>query len=134
MANECWGPPPYPLGSAALGMSGDEAMTGTPEHRITLNYAVPQPASEDARYILDKVLPEMLESFLTKNRKYVSVEEGYDLGEAGIIPDLNRKLGILVDRLWYKNPSVGEDTDEVITDLIGHLLLMQAKRRHHRHG
>lgn len=86
--------------------------------------------TDDARYILG-LLPEIIATFLEKNKKYASVEDGYDLGEAGIIPDVNRKLGILVDRIWHGRPTVGEDTDEVIGDVIGHLLLMLAKRRDH---
>lgn len=99
---------------------------------ISINYGdegrdVPA-VTDDARYILS-ILPEIIALFLEKNMKYASVEDGYDLGEAGIIPDVNRKLGILVDRIWHERPTVGEDTDEVIGDVIGHLLLMLAKRR-----
>jgi hypothetical protein len=90
-------------------------------------YTVPA-VTEDARYTLT-ILPDILTQFLEKNAKYRSVQEGYDLGDQGIIPDLNRKLGILVDRIWHGNQSLGESTDEVIGDLIGHLLLMLAKRR-----
>lgn len=91
-------------------------------------YTVPA-VTEDARYIL-KIMPDILTQFLEKNAKYRSVEDGYDLGDQGIIPDLNRKLGILVDRIWHGNREhIGESTDEVIGDLIGHLFLMLAKRR-----
>lgn len=89
---------------------------------------VVEAASEDAKFVL-AILPDIIEQFLDKNRKYAAVQDGYALGSAGIIPDLNRKLGILVDRLWSGNPTVGEDTDEVIGDLIGHLLLMLAKMK-----
>lgn len=83
--------------------------------------------TDDARYITEQ-LPWILKLFLEKNIKYAKVEQGYDLGAAGIIPDLNRKLGILVARIWDGAPEVGEPTDEVIMDMIGHLLLMLAKR------
>lgn len=86
------------------------------------------PATEDAQYVL-KVLPDIMAQFLTKNVKYAEVEKGYELGAAGVIPDLNRKLGILVARLWKEAPTSGEETDEVIGDMIGHLLLMLAKMR-----
>lgn len=86
------------------------------------------PATEDARYALD-ALPGIIAQFLTKNVKYAEVEKGYDLGVAGIIPDLNRKLGILVARHWKEAPTSGEDSQEVIGDMIGHLLLMLAKMR-----
>jgi len=86
------------------------------------------PATADAQYVLD-ILPDIIAQFLTKNVKYAEVEAGYDLGAKGIIPDLNRKLGILVARLWKEAPTSGEETDEVIGDMIGHLLLMLAKMR-----
>jgi hypothetical protein len=84
--------------------------------------------TDDARYILS-ILPDIIATFLEKNQKYAAVEEGYDLGDKGIIPDLNRKLGILVDRVWNEHREVGESTDEVVGDMIGHLLLFLAKRR-----
>lgn len=83
--------------------------------------------TEDARRVL-RSLPDLLTLFLQKNEKYAEVERGYDLGDKGIIPDVNRKLGILVARIWHGAPEVGESTDEVIDDMIGHLLLMKAKR------
>lgn len=83
--------------------------------------------TEDARVVLE-YLPDLLTLFLQKNRKYAEVERGYDLGDKGIIPDLNRKLGIIKARLWDGAEEVGESTDEVIDDMIGHLLLMRAKR------
>lgn len=86
------------------------------------------PATQDAKYILT-ILPDIMAKFLEKNVKYAEVEKGYDLGAAGIIPDLNRKLGILVARIWNHAPTAGEDNHEVIEDLIGHLLLMLAKMR-----
>lgn len=147
MANDCWGPDPSELqgvptvGRAGKGLLGraDRVMVFDADFRmviterdITVEYGqtgeVVPAVTDDARYILRRVLPKLMAQFLEKNRKYAEVENGYDLGSAGIIPDLNRKLGILVARIWNDAPTVGEDTDEVIDDLIGHLLLMRAKR------
>lgn len=94
-----------------------------PENILTL-----EPATDDASWIICE-LPKIIRIFLEKNRKYAEVERGYNLGDKGIIPDINRKVGILVARLWHGADEVGESTDEVIDDLIGHLLLMKAKRR-----
>lgn len=90
-------------------------------------YTVPI-ATEEAMYAME-VLPDIITKFLERNSKYSEVQKGYDLGPEGIIPDLNRKLGILVGRLWHKRPEHGnqEPTTEVIGDMIGHLLLMLAK-------
>lgn len=150
MANDCWGPDPRELqGVPTLGGAARQGFDLGPgrvlplesttdfsmiisEDWLDVNYGenghrVPA-VTEDARYILRYVLPKLMTQFLEKNKKYAEVENGYNLGSAGIIPDLNRKLGILVARIWNEAPTVGEDTDEVIDDLIGHLLLMRAKR------
>ncbi len=85
-------------------------------------------ATDDARYILANVLPRLLSEFLKNNAKYARAQDR-DLGLKGIVPDVNRKASVIIDRLWYESPTVGEGTDKVIDDLIGHLLLMRAKMR-----
>lgn len=84
--------------------------------------------TDEAKIIMAKILPGLLMNFLDKNVKYAEVQKGYDLGDKGIIPDLNRKLGIIKARLWDGAPEVGESTDEVLEDMVGHILLMLAKR------
>lgn len=113
------------------GDSFDELLERSQDNKYQAAYTLPHPSTRDAWWIVTEAMPALLSKFLEKNRKYAEVEEGYALGDKGIIPDLNRKLGILVDRIWLNNPSVGEDTDEVIDDMIGHLLLLKAKRRPH---
>lgn len=81
-------------------------------------------ATAEAQAIVSHYVPEWLKKFLQKNRKYKAV--GNSLGAKGIFPDINRKVGILKSRLWDGEPVVGEPTDEVIQDLIGHLFLMLA--------
>jgi hypothetical protein len=88
-----------------------------------------EPATDDARYILER-LPNLIEEFLQNNAKYARAQSGHDLGVKGIIPDINRKFSVLVSREWNNEPDAGRDsTDEIIGDMIGHLLLMLAKRR-----
>lgn len=87
-----------------------------------------QATTDDARYILTVAIPEMLERFLEKNTKYARAQV-HDLGVKGIVPDVNRKTSVIIDRLWHGAHVVGEGTEEVIDDLIGHLLLMRAKMR-----
>jgi hypothetical protein len=92
-------------------------------------------ASDEAKRIMITHLERWVVLFLAKNRKYAEVQKGYDLGAAGIIPDINRKLGILYDRLWKgremptdeRGRILGEPTDEVIMDTIGHLFLLMDK-------
>lgn len=99
---------------------------------IDVNYGrsgyMTQAETDDARYILDTVLPGLLSRFLTKNSKYALAQD-IDLGVKGIVPDINRKASVIINRLWHGNGMVDEDTEEVIDDLIGHLLLMRAKMR-----
>jgi hypothetical protein len=84
----------------------------------------------EAEYILAKVLPKVLEDFLINNAKYARAQTGHDLGAKGIIPDINRKTSVLISRLWFDEADAGRDTnEELIDDLIGHLLLMRAKMR-----
>jgi hypothetical protein len=79
--------------------------------------------TDQARMICDDILPEVLEGFLLKNRKYRSVDNS--LGARGVFPDVHRKVGILKDRIWDGSDVYGESTAEVIDDLIGHLFLMR---------
>ncbi len=80
--------------------------------------------TDEAKFVLDKI-GDFLTLFLEKNEKYAKVQgAGFPLGIKGVFPDVNRKTGILYDRLWLGNESPGEKTDEVIMDLIGHLFLM----------
>ncbi len=84
--------------------------------------------TDDARYILTEVLPALLERFLMKNAKY-RLAQVHDLGVKGVIPDINRKSSVIIDRIWNGQEQIDEDTEEVIDDLIGHLLLIRAKMR-----
>ena len=79
-------------------------------------------ATAQAHDICERLLPEWRALFLEKNRKYRRVTN--DLGPRGVFPDINRKHGILRDRVWDGSDVVGEPTREVILDQIGHLFLM----------
>lgn len=78
--------------------------------------------TDQAQQIITTHLPYFVEEFLRKNRKYKAVDNS--LGEKGVFPDVYRKVGILKSRVWDGDESIGESTDEVIRDLIGHLFLM----------
>lgn len=87
--------------------------------------------TDDAKYVLN-ILPDIIERFLKKNSQYARAQTGHDLGVKGIIPDVNRKTSALISRFWDSDgiPRDGEDsTEELIGDLMGHLLLMLAKMR-----
>ncbi len=82
----------------------------------------PKYHTEQARHICEELVPEWRTGFILKNLKYRKVDNS--LGIKGIFPDVYRKTGILKDRIWDGGVVVGEGTEEVIQDLIGHLFLM----------
>lgn len=78
--------------------------------------------TSQASDICQRLVPEWMALFLQKNLKYRKVSN--DLGPRGVFPDINRKHGIIRDRVWDGSEPVGEPTREVILDQIGHLFLM----------
>lgn len=92
---------------------------------VTLQYRTEAVKTEEARRILTQV-PNILEDFIKNNAKYAHAQD-VDLGDRGIIPDINRKTSVLIARIWHNEPVVGEGTVQVVDDLIGHLLLLRDK-------
>lgn len=84
-------------------------------------------ATSMARRICTEYIPEFMNTFIVKNRKYRKVTN--NLGAKGVFPDINRKVGIIEARVWdgdgEPDKGEGESTIEVIDDLIGHLLIMR---------
>jgi hypothetical protein len=87
------------------------------------------PATTPEAWLIMQLVPEILGEFLNKNTQYARAQSGHDLGPKGIIPDINRKTSALISRIWDDHVvQAGQDpTEEIIDDLIGHLLLMRAK-------
>lgn len=94
-----------------------------PGRLIEAGPAVEQGASEEAHYILGKLLPEWTAMFLSKNKGYRNVES---LGLRGYFVDLNRKIGKLKSAWWEQESLEHEGDREVALDMIGHLLLAVA--------
>lgn len=69
-----------------------------------------------------KLLPEILNRFLTKNVDYQDFPEA-DLGPKAHFVGIWRKVGKIKQALWYDRPLEHEQLSEVIDDMIGHLLL-----------
>jgi hypothetical protein len=83
--------------------------------------------THEARVVLE-LLPAIMQDFLESNEKYARAQTGHDLGAKGVIPDINRKTSALITRIWDGVEAGRDETDELIGDLIGHLLLLLAKR------
>jgi hypothetical protein len=69
------------------------------------------------------ILPEVMSLFAKKNAEYG--ENAFELGVRGQFSDIWRKIGKLRTALWDQDYSklTSESVEEVIRDLIGHLLL-----------
>jgi len=80
--------------------------------------------TKEAEAIFEHHLAEWARLFLMKNINYRAVRH---LGSRGVFPEINRKVGVLEDRVWNGNQTLfGEPTTEVIYDAIGHLFMMAA--------
>lgn len=116
-----------PIGGGLI-MGPELSLTGgiVAAKKLTIEINDHLPTTTEGLRIAD-MIPKILGRFFKNNTKYARAQSGHDLGAKGIIPDLNRKTSVLIDRLWYEGEVVGEPTVEVIDDLIGHLLLMRDK-------
>lgn len=110
-------------------MQGDDEVDLVTDHvllrgillRVTAGGIWPTKESEA---IFEHHLAEWARLFLMKNINYRAVRH---LGSRGVFPDINRKVGVLEDRVWNGNMHpLGEPTKEVIYDAIGHLFMMAA--------
>jgi hypothetical protein len=84
--------------------------------------SIERPVPPQAHFIFTYLVPLWANQFAEGNRKYADVDQS--LGSKGVFPDINRKVGILKSRIWEGKEVVGEPTEEVIFDLIGHLFLL----------
>ena len=75
---------------------------------------------EQAERVL-AIAGETLTLFVEKNVGYGPTSE--HLGAKGQYADMWRKMGKLKHTLWDGNPTVGEDIEQMLMDLVGHALL-----------
>jgi hypothetical protein len=87
--------------------------------------------------ILTHVLPRVVELFLIKARDYTR-EDGTNwseiLGEKAQFVDMWRKMGKLYNGLWEGRELDGESVEEILMDLVGHILLTLEKRTRTNRG
>lgn len=82
--------------------------------------------SDQLQRIITRELPKVLELFARKNAEYgETASQDGDLGLAGQYSDLHRKMKKLKVAFWDGHPEqlTSESPEEVIKDMIGHLLL-----------
>lgn len=80
--------------------------------------------NEQAMRIVTDVLPKVIELYMKKSRDYGgNVMSMLKLGPKASFVDLWRKVGKLKRCLWDGEPMQGEQTDEILADCIGHILI-----------
>lgn len=104
-------PGPWPIGQLRIKCWIDEGL-----YTLEIN----NPPSEQSERILLRVLPKVLELFLNKNKDYA---DWPDLGLKGEFVEIWRKVHKLKSAIWDGKELVGEQDDEVLMDLFGHVLL-----------
>lgn len=87
------------------------------------------PNEQAMRIVLD-VLPKALELYLQKSKDYGgNVMDRFGLGQRAAIPDMARKFGKLIDNIWHGKPLAFEQADEILMDLLGHIMIILDQRR-----
>lgn len=96
---------------------------GLADNKLTLE--IDRIPNDQAMRIVRDVLPKVLELYLNKSRDYGgNVMDMINLGPKASFVDLWRKVGKLKRALWDEQPMVGEQADEILMDLIGHILII----------
>ncbi|QHB37485.1 hypothetical protein SEA_AIKOY__81 [Mycobacterium phage Aikoy] len=89
----------------------------------SVNYEFLNIPTEQATVIVRDILPDILNRFLAKNRDYGEPSPGNDLGPKAEFVRLWNKVLKLRRALWEDEALEFEQVDEIIDDLVGHLLL-----------
>lgn len=69
----------------------------------------------------NKILPELVKRFREKSSDYGNVF--YDLGLGGQYSDMHRKMYKLKKAMWEGKELKGESPEEVLSDLLGNILI-----------
>jgi hypothetical protein len=133
------------------GIGSEEAVTQVDEQKVVKLASEPavwveRIAPDQARYefqnipndqalrIVTSTLPKALELYLQKSKDYGgNVMDRFELGEKAAIPDMARKFGKLIDAVWRDKPLQFEQVDEILMDLLGHILIILDQRRTDQH-
>ena len=111
-------PKPLPLNEIRVTCTDDRVNS-------MLRIEVENVPNEQAKRIVLHVLPKVLSLYLNKSKDYDgNVMALLKLGPKAGFVDLWRKAGKLKGALWDGKPMVGEQTDEILMDLVGHVLII----------
>jgi hypothetical protein len=115
--------PPLKSGEIRVSRNFQESTTGKIEH-VAIH--IDNPPTDQASQVLIDILPKLIENFLRKNADYASSGDFNTselLGSKGQFAELWRKIGKLKGAMWDGKKLVHEQTDEILEDLGGHVLL-----------
>lgn len=91
----------------------------------TITYEFQNIPNEQALRVIQGVLPGVLELYLGKSRDYGgSLGDMIGLGTKAAFVDIWRKVGKLKRAMWDGQKMVGEQVDEILADLVGHVLII----------
>ena len=91
----------------------------------TVTYEFQNIPNDQAKRIIQEVLPGVLELYLSKSRDYGgNVGDMIGLGAKATFVDIWRKVGKLKRALWDGQKMIGEQTEEILADLVGHVLII----------
>lgn len=97
--------------------------------RDTVTYEIHNIPNKQAMRIVQDILPKALDLYLKKSKDYGgNVMDRFNLGQKAAIPDMARKFGKLIDAIWRDQPLQFEQPDEILMDLIGHILIILDQR------
>lgn len=94
------------------------------------------PSARDAYEVINEVItPEVLDLFRQKQGNHTTGDHFLLLGAKGQFAELNKKFWKLYAAVWTGEVElIGEDVDEVASDMIGHLLLLIYSVRRDRYA
>jgi len=107
-------PKPWPTGKLRVQAIKDDNM---------IRIEVTNPPTNEAERILMTTLPAVLTKFLEKNKDYGDGDEMRCLGAKAEFVRLWNKAAKLKRAIWDGEPLSGEQPDEIMGDMIGHILL-----------
>jgi len=107
-------PKPWPAGKLRVQAIKDDNM---------IRIEVTNPPTNEAERILMTTLPAVLTKFLEKNKDYGDGDEMRCLGAKAEFVRLWNKAAKLKRAIWDGEPLSGEQPDEIMGDMIGHILL-----------
>lgn len=110
-------PKPLPVGEIRV-QAIDDKVAGN-----VIRIEIDNPPTQEARDILMTILPAVLEAWLKKNKDYGDSDELKSLGARAEFVRLWNKMMKLKASLWEGRELAGEQPDEIMGDMIAHLLL-----------